>query len=65
MIDIHSHILPAVDDGASNEQEALEMAKVAVADGITHLFATPHHQGGWMRLSRYDVAARVSDLQAK
>ena len=65
MIDIHSHILPAVDDGASNVQEAIEMAKVAAADGITHLYATPHHRDARMRLSRQEVATRVADLQAE
>ncbi|CEG33853.1 tyrosine-protein phosphatase [Peribacillus simplex] len=43
MIDIHSHILPGVDDGSVDMKESLNMAKKAVEAGITHLFATPHH----------------------
>ena len=35
MIDIHSHILPGIDDGPGDLEEALEMARLAVADGIT------------------------------
>jgi len=46
MIDIHCHILPGVDDGAGSLEEALSMARVAVADGIRHMVATPH-QMGW------------------
>ncbi|MEC9344351.1 MAG: CpsB/CapC family capsule biosynthesis tyrosine phosphatase [Pseudomonadota bacterium] len=42
MIDLHSHILPAIDDGAPSVDTALEMARIAVADGITHLACTPH-----------------------
>ena len=42
MIDIHSHILPGLDDGAGDLQEALEMARLAVADGIRVMVASPH-----------------------
>jgi protein-tyrosine phosphatase len=42
MIDIHTHILPGVDDGARDLDAALAMVEVAVADGITTLVATPH-----------------------
>lgn len=64
MIDIHSHILPGVDDGARDLNEALEMARIAAADGTTHLFATPHHRD-CTRLTRYQVAQRVDLLQTK
>lgn len=46
MIDIHSHILPGIDDGAQTEQDSLAMAKAAVEDGISTIFATPHHRNG-------------------
>lgn len=42
MIDIHSHILPAVDDGARNTIEALEMLKIAADQGVTTQYLTPH-----------------------
>lgn len=42
MVDIHCHILPALDDGAAEESLALEMAAMAAGDGITHIVATPH-----------------------
>ena len=42
MIDIHSHILPRIDDGPSHLAEAVEMAKLAVDDGIGTIVATPH-----------------------
>lgn len=46
VIDIHNHILPGIDDGPQTEDEALELAKQAAANGITHIIATPHHQNG-------------------
>ncbi|MDD4767922.1 MAG: phosphotransferase [Desulfotomaculaceae bacterium] len=42
MIDIHSHILPGLDDGAATIEEAIAMANCAVADGIKQMVATPH-----------------------
>ena len=42
MIDLHSHILPGLDDGATDLADALEIARAAVADGITTIAATPH-----------------------
>ncbi len=64
MIDIHTHILPHVDDGARDLTESLDMARMAVADGLTHLFATPHHRD-YTTLSRQEVAERVAQLQAE
>jgi protein-tyrosine phosphatase len=42
MLDIHCHILPGVDDGATDWAAALEMCRIAEQDGITHIVATPH-----------------------
>ncbi len=42
MIDIHCHILPGIDDGPEDIQVSLAMAEDAIADGITHVVATPH-----------------------
>lgn len=42
MVDIHTHILPGIDDGASDFYDMIEMARVAVESGTTDLVATPH-----------------------
>jgi len=42
MIDIHSHPLPGVDDGARSFEIAVEMCQMSAQDGVTHLVATPH-----------------------
>lgn len=42
MIDIHSHILPGIDDGAEDIYDTLEMARMAVESGVTAMVATPH-----------------------
>src|ERR1700680_907015 len=42
VIDIHCHLLPQVDDGPQSWDIAVEMCRMAAADGITHTVATPH-----------------------
>ncbi|MCQ4270584.1 capsular biosynthesis protein [Pseudomonas kuykendallii] len=49
MIDLHSHLLPGIDDGAPDMPTALTLARVAVGNGITHMVCTPHMHPG-----RYD-----------
>ena len=42
MIDIHSHILPGMDDGAQDIYDTLEMVSLAAQSGISAMVATPH-----------------------
>ncbi len=42
MVDIHSHILPEVDDGPKSWDVCVAMCRAAAADGITHMVASPH-----------------------
>lgn len=42
MIDLHSHILPELDDGSRSLGESLDMARMAVESGVTAMVATPH-----------------------
>jgi protein-tyrosine phosphatase len=42
MVDVHCHILPGLDDGPETIEESFAMAESAIADGITHVVATPH-----------------------
>jgi protein-tyrosine phosphatase len=41
-VDVHSHVLPGVDDGCASLEESLECARVLVGEGYTHSFCTPH-----------------------
>ena len=48
MIDLHCHLLPGIDDGPETLEEAIAMARLAVANGITEARVTPHiHVGRW------------------
>ncbi|CAH0419126.1 tyrosine-protein phosphatase [Periweissella ghanensis] len=46
MIDIHSHLLPGIDDGSPSWDASIELARQAVSDGIEVALMTPHHQNG-------------------
>lgn len=58
MIDIHSHILPNIDDGASNLAEALDMLRMAVDNGVSTQVLTPH-----IHMGRFDNTKQ--DLEEK
>jgi len=64
MVDIHCHLLPGIDDGADTFEEAVEMAEMAIEDGITHVVGTPHANEQF----RFDpdlVRRRRDELQEK
>ena len=45
MIDIHTHVLPEMDDGAKNRTESAEILQMLVAQGVKELVFTPHYYG--------------------
>jgi protein-tyrosine phosphatase len=65
MIDLHTHILPAVDDGVGTEDEAVAFARMAHADGVRTIVATPHCKDGFFVNERADVLARVAALDRR
>lgn len=64
MVDIHCHILPAVDDGAKSFEQSVGMAEMAIEDGITHVVATPHANSEF-RFDSDVVQERRSQLQLR
>ena len=64
MIDIHCHVLPAVDDGAKDWDIALQMCAMAAEDGTTHLVATPHANDSY-QYDRGSHAQLLQELQQK
>src|SRR5699024_7530920 len=65
MIDLHCHILPILDDGSKNWEMSLEMAHLAIAEGITHILATPHHMNRHWMNPKYEVLPLVDELQKR
>ena len=56
MIDLHSHVLPGLDDGAADLEEAVAICRSAADDGITVLAATPH--------VRHDYPTTADEMEA-
>lgn len=62
-IDVHSHLLPGVDDGCRTAEESVACARRLVAAGYTHSFCTPHVWPDLPHNTRAGIARRVADLQ--
>ena len=65
MIDLHCHVLPAVDDGPGTVQEAIELGRGAQADGITTIAATPHVDWSHPDLDARSIRTAVAALQPR
>lgn len=64
MIDIHTHVLPAVDDGAGSLEVAVEMCRMAADDGCTVMLATPHQRTPtWWNSEPGDLDRGLEDLR--
>jgi protein-tyrosine phosphatase len=64
MIDLHSHILPGLDDGPSNSDFSVAMARSAVEDGTQMIVATPHIRGDYA-VDIDEIAGRVEELNRR
>ncbi|MBD7911784.1 tyrosine-protein phosphatase [Clostridium cibarium] len=62
MIDIHSHILPGIDDGSKNIKMTLDMLRIAEKDGITEIVATPHFCRGYGETPYEEVRELVKEF---
>ena len=63
-VDVHSHLLPGIDDGCARLDESLACARVLVGHGYTHSFCTPHIWPSLPNNTAANVRAKVADLQA-
>ena len=64
MIDIHSHILPGLDDGASSLEESIEMCRIAIEDGIKAIVATPHVlKGAYSNENPITILEKIEQLK--
>ena len=67
-VDIHSHILPGVDDGAEDFSEAVDMLRIAAVNGTTDIVLSPHFLTTDMRssnLNKKALEARFNDFKSK
>jgi protein-tyrosine phosphatase len=63
-IDVHSHLLPGVDDGCRTIKESIACARMLVANGYTHSFCTPHIWASHPHLTIETIPGLVTELQS-
>ena len=64
MIDIHTHLMPNVDDGADSVEETLRLARAAVEEGIHHTILTPYHNLNWFANEKEKVVRLSKKVQS-
>ncbi len=64
MIDIHCHILSDIDDGPATLDASVEMCRIAAADGIKAIVATPHFKPGRFEPRSEQVFQKITELNA-
>src|SRR5262245_41174397 len=62
-VDVHSHLLPGIDDGCESLDESLACARVLVSEGYTHSFCTPHVWPSLPLNTVENIRRAVADLQ--
>lgn len=62
-VDIHSHIIPGVDDGSKSLQMSLDMLEKAYYDGIRTIVATPHYHPGKSKCSASKIRKHYEQLR--
>jgi protein-tyrosine phosphatase len=65
VIDLHTHVLPGIDDGPATVEGSLELARAAAADGTTTLVATPHVSWDYPGNDAPRIAAAVEALEGE
>ncbi len=63
-IDMHSHILYGLDDGARDLETSMRMLRIAAKDGISEIILTPHNKPGHRRYAPLSMAERIEKLEA-
>ncbi|MDB5009063.1 MAG: ywqE [Mucilaginibacter sp.] len=65
MVDMHSHVLPGIDDGAQNPAESIELIKRMMKLGITKIIATPHIMADYYRNTAGTINTALDILKAE
>jgi protein-tyrosine phosphatase len=64
VIDLHSHLLPGIDDGAPDLEHALDLARAAADQGTRVLAATPHLRADFPDVRTEELASRCDEIRA-
>lgn len=62
LTDMHCHVIPGVDDGVKDMEEALRMIKIEYEEGVRTIIATPHYRVGMFEPSSREVQEQFLKL---
>lgn len=63
--DMHSHVLPGIDDGSKSIKESIEMLKMEAAQGVRDVVATPHFYAWKDRPERFLEKRQEAEMQLR
>ncbi|SMB88937.1 protein-tyrosine phosphatase [Desulfonispora thiosulfatigenes DSM 11270] len=64
MVDLHSHILPEIDDGSKSMEETLKMGRIAASQGFNKIIATPHYIEGEYTITKDKLLETIKRVNA-
>ncbi len=64
-VDMHSHVLPGIDDGAQNPQQSIELIRAMMDVGIKKIIATPHVMNDYYRNTPETINNALAVLKAE
>ncbi|MGX7108901.1 tyrosine-protein phosphatase [Facklamia miroungae] len=62
IVDLHSHLIPGVDDGAQTLEDSIQLARIGQKEGVQHIVLTPHHRNGQYINHKHEVIAFAKQL---
>ena len=63
MIDVHSHIVFEVDDGAKSKEQSLQILKEAYDAGFEKIIATPHYMEEYYEIDKHEIKKKIDEIQ--
>lgn len=65
MVDIHSHVLPFVDDGSKNLSDSVALIKDEIKNGVDKIILTPHNKSGHFEASKEEILSAFENLNSE
>ena len=65
MIDIHTHVLPFVDDGSDSYETSFLMLENSISQGITDVILTPHFCLGEYQMDKETLTSEFEKFKSK
>lgn len=65
MIDVHSHILPLVDDGSGSFSASVSIIKEEIKNGVESIILTPHYKAGRFEVTKEEIEKAFESFKSE